>query len=310
MATSADTRPATPTPDGDAELLALVATPYRSVAETRRRLRALLSAFEARDDRRADFLTVYVRTTEAVADRIERGGFTNPDWVADYLVAFANRYRRAVRADVVGDVSAVPPAWRLAFAAAERVDASAVRTAALGVNAHINHDLALALDEVGIATARETKRDDHRAVTDVIAGLAESVRSTLLARDDGAVAPSAGRVAAAIGGCRERAWQTAVALDSRLRVRRRLARWINRRTATVGARVVLRAPLTALLADLPVGSDAPPGATDGTEPPASRSAPAVCRTSHPQPTSAGDGTAPVAGDRHHANTRSPITQRD
>lgn len=278
--------------DVDLELLSLLEAAYASVSETRKRLRALLSAFEARDDRRAAFLSVYVRTTESVAERIEREGFGDPDWVADYLVAFANRYREAVLAHETGHVDALPGAWRIAFRAADRGGASAVRLAALGVNAHVNHDLALALDDVGTATDRPTRRADHRAVTEIIAGLAEDVRSQLLARDDDAVAPPAEQVAAAVGGCRERAWGTAEALGSRLGVRRRVARWLNDATATVGARVLRDAPLDGLLAELSVEGDVAVG-SDRREGPGSTSSavdtggvatPHQSSTSGPEPT--------------------------
>lgn len=255
MSGRAATRPTVD--DGvDLQLLSLLEAPYGTVGETRDRLRDLLAAFEAREDRRADFLSVYVRTTEAVADRIDRDGFANPDWVGDYLVAFANRYREAVLAHETGHWDALPAGWRIAFRAADRGDASAVRLAALGVNAHVNHDLAYALDDAGIATDRPTRRADHRTVTDIIAGHADDVRADLLAREDGAsAAPDADLVAAAVAGCRERAWQTAAALGSRLGARRRVARWVNETTASVAARVLADAPLEDFLDQLPFDVD-------------------------------------------------------
>jgi hypothetical protein len=252
--------------DVDLGLLALVEEPYASVADVRERLGELLSALRAREDRRADFLSVYVRTTEAVADRIERGRFADPDWVGDYLVAFANHYREAVLAHETGHVEHLPAAWRVAFRVADRGDASVLRTAALGVNAHVNHDLALALDDVGVAADRDARRADHRAVTEVIADLAPDVRETLLARDDGdAPAPAAEQVATVIGGCRRRAWQTAVALDARQGPRRRLERWANAATATAGARVLRDAPLANLLDELAVDGSRPTGEDPGPE---------------------------------------------
>lgn len=252
MSACTDGRPAADR-GADLALLSLVEAPYASVSDAKERLHELLAAFEARGDRRADFLSVYVRTTDAVADRIERGRFADSDWVADYLVAFANHYREAVLAHETGHMKHLPAAWRVAFRVADRGDASALRTAALGVNAHVNHDLALALDEVGVDADRHARRADHRAVTEIIAGLADGVRDALLARDGGdAPEPEPDQVAAAIGGCRERAWRTAVALNSRVAAHQRLARWTNAGTAAAGARLLRDAPLEALLEELSV----------------------------------------------------------
>lgn len=51
----------------DLGLPALVEEPYTAVADARERLGELLAAFEARDDQRVDFSSVYVRTSRAVA---------------------------------------------------------------------------------------------------------------------------------------------------------------------------------------------------------------------------------------------------
>lgn len=233
-------------PGSNPELLALVETPYTDVEEARDRLRALLSALEARNDRRAVFLTIYARMTAAVADRGRRGAFADPDWVGDYLVTFANLYREAVRDYGAGAVDALPEPWRLAFEAADRGDSLVVQNAALGVNAHINYDLAFALAEVGLEPDRARKFEDHSAVTGVIDDLVDGTQASLAARDAEGIAS----VDAALAGldehllvvtideCRDSAWRTARALGSRFPPRRRLARWINRKTATRVARFI------------------------------------------------------------------------
>ena len=239
-------RPVSAERSGDPELLALVSEPYRDADEVRRGLSALLSAFEAREDRRAVFLGIYARMTAAVGRRIERDAFADSAWVAAYLVAFANRYRVAVRDFESGDIDALADPWQLAFEAAEPGDSLVLQDAMLGVNAHINYDLALALDDVGVGTDRPSKYADHCAIIDVIAELVDEAQDALADRDADGLATldsSLGRLdewltVATIDGCRDSAWRTAVAMDSRFRSRRRFARWFNDRSATGAAHFI------------------------------------------------------------------------
>ncbi|MEF8901752.1 MAG: DUF5995 family protein [Halovenus sp.] len=234
--------------DGDPELLALVEEPYSTVGEARRRLQELLSAFESRNDRRAVFLSIYTEMTDAVAREVQQGRFADPSWVGGYLVAFANLYREAVHDYEIGDLSSLADPWQLAFQAAERNDSLALQDAMLGVNAHINYDLALAVDEAGVRSDRETKYDDHSRITDVIAAIIDDAQD-LLIDDYGAenletVDELLGQLderfsVLTIDQCRDSAWRTAVALNSRFGPRRRLARWINDVTSTGAAYIVL-----------------------------------------------------------------------
>ncbi|MEF8841209.1 MAG: DUF5995 family protein [Haloarculaceae archaeon] len=224
--------------------------PYTSVDGTRRRLNELLEAFDARDDRRSMFLTVYSRVTGAVGGRVDRGDFADPDWVADYLVAFANLYREAVHDFEVGNLDALADPWQLAFEAAEQEGYHALQHVALGINAHINYDLALALHEVGVEPNRARKRADHGAVTEVLRRLVDENQETLAEKYDPGIAAIdelLGRLdelfsILTIDECRDSAWRTAVALESSLSARRRFARWVTRVTSTGGAHLVLNTP--------------------------------------------------------------------
>ena len=245
--TARERRPGPRDREGDPELLALVEDPYTGADETHRRLRELLTAFEARDDRRAVFLTIYARMTGAVAQGMEADSFRDPDWVGEYLVAFANLYRVAVRDFETGDLGSLADPWQLAFEAAERGDSLVLQDAALGVNAHVNYDLALALEEVGVSPDREDRYEDHSAVTGVIRGLVDEAQDGLADRDAAGLATvdeSLGRLderlsVFTIDECRDSAWRTACAMDSRFRLRRRFARWVNDVTATGAAHLIL-----------------------------------------------------------------------
>lgn len=251
--------------------MALTAEPYGDVDEARQRLLRLQRAFEGRGDRRALFLSVYARMTGAVAERIGRGGFEDPEWVSAYLVAFTNLYREGVHAYETGDVEALADAWLLAFDAARREDCLVVQDTALGVNAHINYDLALALDRIGLEPSRERKFADHAAVTEVVRGILDETQAALADRD----APGLGTVDEALGSfderalvftidqCRDSAWRTAVALRSRFSLRRRLARWTNDVTSAGAARLILSSRTSDRIHDSLLAFEGGTGAPDG-----------------------------------------------
>ncbi len=240
-------RPAPHGRDGERELLTLVEEPFAEVGEAHRRLQELQSAFESRNDRRAVFLSIYTEMTGAVAERIQAERFTDPEWVGEYLVAFANLYRQAVRDYETGDLSSLADPWQLAFEAAENGDSLILQDALLGVNAHINYDLALAVDEAGVRPDQQTKYADHSRITDVISMVINDAQESLVEYGaDGieTIDESLGQLdehvmVLTIDECRDSAWRTAVALHSKSRTRRRLARWINDVTSTGAAYIIL-----------------------------------------------------------------------
>ncbi len=110
---------------------------YESIEELLDRMRADLADLSGPQ---RFFHATYLRTTEAVADEIGRGGFADGDWVRRWDLAFANLYLDALDADRQG--RSIPQPWRVAFdAARERPDLPPLQHVLLGLNAHINFDL-------------------------------------------------------------------------------------------------------------------------------------------------------------------------
>ncbi|MFC6990096.1 DUF5995 family protein [Haloplanus sp. GCM10025708] len=244
----------------------LIAEPYASVADARDRLAALEARFRNHDDRRAVFLTVYVAVTERVQERIEAGEFRDPAWVADYLVTFADYYRRALLAYERGNAEAVPDPWVLAFDTARRGRALVVQDALLGINAHVVHDLALAVHDVGVDPNRPAKHADHVAVNDVLRRLIDAEQRLLAdhyAPGLTELDASAGRIDEALASLsleegREFAWHGAVArTDLRTSVADRAVRWLLEAVATGNGRAILApndSPLLARLRELESGA--------------------------------------------------------
>jgi uncharacterized protein DUF5995 len=105
-----------------------------------RRMEGLLAPLEAAGDPGRFFLATYMRTTRAVAEELARGGFRDPEWVERWDIAFADLYLDAVEAAQAG--RRPPEPWAVAFAAP---DLPPLRHVLLGMNAHINYDLAQSL---------------------------------------------------------------------------------------------------------------------------------------------------------------------
>ena len=205
------------------------------------RLSLLESRLRDLDDRRAVFLTIYSKMTRSVRDGIEAGQFADPLWMRAYLIAFADHYRQAFLDYETGAIERVPDPWHVAFGTAVAGDWLYVQDAYLGVNAHINYDLALALDRVGIDPERSQKDADHRAFYDILtelvdaqqAALAEAYAPGVTDADEvfGRLDETATLWSMATG--REQAWRVALVLaDLDWLPVETLATWLLRTTAT------------------------------------------------------------------------------
>jgi hypothetical protein len=137
------------------------------------RMRADLSTLEARQDARRFFHATYLRTTQAVADEIRRGGFADANWVEHWDLVFADLYLEALDRDQRGSPVAGP--WQVAFAAAsQQPDLPPLRHVLFGLNAHINYDLPQALlkvidsDDYDDPEMLRQREADHRHLDSVL----------------------------------------------------------------------------------------------------------------------------------------------
>jgi len=171
--------PTDPPTTPDSALTEGLRRPFESLADTERRLSRLEQRLRDRDDRRSVFLSIYVKMTREVRDGIDNGRFEHDEWMRSYVRSFADHYRRAFLHFERGETEAVPDSWRVAFGQAIGGETLVMQDAFLGVNAHINYDLALALDDIGIDPGRESKYRDHREINDILAGLVDCQQEML-----------------------------------------------------------------------------------------------------------------------------------
>ncbi|OLB82573.1 MAG: hypothetical protein AUI14_00380 [Actinobacteria bacterium 13_2_20CM_2_71_6] len=175
-------------------------------------------------DARRFFHATYLRTTRAVAEEIDRGGFADGAWLERWDIAFARLYLDVLDADLRGEP--VPRPWRVAFdAARDQPDLPPLRHVLLGMNAHINYDLPQALiavispAEFDDPAIRARRAADHTHVDDVLLArvgaeddeLRAVSRLTLLDRLLGPLNRAATR--RLLTEARSKVWRNTAALD-------------------------------------------------------------------------------------------------
>ena len=122
-------------------------------------------ALEA-DDAAGYFPAVYVRVTGDIGAGIRDHRFNDGERMERLIDAFAGRYIQARHAQIP-----VPRCWQAAWDAAADPNLVIVQHLLLGINAHVNHDLAQAIVEIAPQYGGlEALRDDFDAINDVLGG--------------------------------------------------------------------------------------------------------------------------------------------
>lgn len=227
-----------------------VPRPFTNVVEVEAGLASLERAFAERGDVRGAFATTYLESTRRQFVWLRERRFGDMPWVERAMVAFANRYRGALESYEAARLDEVPVPWRLALDADRRGVLAAVQNLLLGINAHINHDLPLALAEVGLTIGGESRLDDHQRINETLFAATPEVRRrvpTLYAARLRFVSRWFGGtidrlVAAGLVAARRRAWNAAADLvaASTEGERRRVFERIHDRAVAVGREIVAR----------------------------------------------------------------------
>lgn len=127
------------------------------------------------------FNRMYLQVTELVALRIRDGYFTDRAFLERLDIVFAHLYLDTYRADVEG--RRIAECWEPVFAQRSQPRAP-IQFAVAGMNAHINHDLAVAVvstcRQLGLSPSSAAVRSDYLKVTDLLAEVHEEVRQSFL----------------------------------------------------------------------------------------------------------------------------------
>jgi hypothetical protein len=135
--------------------------PVRSVSEAIARMEAI-DATTGSQDGLACFNRMYLTVTREVNAELDGPIYSDPVFMAKLDVAFANLYFEAV--DAAGDPATVPLAWRPLVELRSESGIEPIQFALAGMNAHINHDLPLAV--VRACTDLSTSPTEGRHIAD------------------------------------------------------------------------------------------------------------------------------------------------
>lgn len=147
------------------------------------RMRAVSAGLPDRDGV-AVFNRVYLSVTQELARRVADGSFRNPYSTAELGASFARRYLMAVEADADG--RRAPACWRPLFQLRGHRAVRPVQFALAGINAHVGHDLALAVVDTChlLRVEPEAVETDFERVGEVLEEIEERVREELMPGPD------------------------------------------------------------------------------------------------------------------------------
>ncbi|MFF7279791.1 DUF5995 family protein [Streptomyces griseorubiginosus] len=147
------------------------------------RMRALDEALPERDGV-AVFNRVYLAVTEAVDRCVDAGGFADARAAITLDVRFAERYLAAV--DAAAREHRPPACWRPLFQFRRHPGVRPLQFALAGINAHIGHDLALAVVDTCRSLGCEPAdvEDEFDRVGDLLVSLEERIREELMPGPD------------------------------------------------------------------------------------------------------------------------------
>jgi hypothetical protein len=123
------------------------------------------------DDGLKWFNLLYLFVTKEVRDHPPAQGFADPVWLTHLDVVFADFYFRAVGSFL--NQAPTPSSWQALFEARHRPEIERIQFALAGMNAHINHDLSLALlqtdDELHLVPRLNSpEHGDYEHVNDLL----------------------------------------------------------------------------------------------------------------------------------------------
>jgi hypothetical protein len=168
------------------------------------------------------FNRLYLMVTEQVDLHPPGGAWQSPGWLTTLDTIFADLYFGAVRGTLNGET--VPSAWNAIFETRFQSGVDRIQFAVAGMNAHINHDLALAVlstnTEMNVTpTPGSPEYADYQSINNLLNGMMPSALNMLATDVLGVVAEDTGKVGRILAfwnicRARELAWDFSIHLRS------------------------------------------------------------------------------------------------
>lgn len=143
-----------------------------------------------RSDGRASFLYCYTLMSENMLRAVKAGAFHDNDWMEHFIDHFAGYYFLALDR-YEQDKNSAPRVWALAHDTALHGSCSVLQKMLLGINAHINYDLVLTVNDLlrdewtGHSETLRTRRyEDFCTVNEVIENTIDSVQDLVLDQEN------------------------------------------------------------------------------------------------------------------------------
>jgi hypothetical protein len=163
-------------------------------------MRTALASFDEARDHRAYFVRVYMMMTQDVSDAVHGNGdyagrrvFMDPDWIRGLSGRFATRYFESL------DITEATPgcgAWKAAHDVGRTRRAVVLEDVLLGINAHINYDLAQAIAanldpaELEDEAALRVRKFDHDQVNNLLKASINRIQDALADNYEPALRPA------------------------------------------------------------------------------------------------------------------------
>jgi hypothetical protein len=204
----------------DPTLLAAARPTPQSVADVIQMMEAI-EATCADGDGLKWFNGLYLQVTQAVQARVSApGSFADPDWISALDVRFACFYFAAIDSALsAGSQGKTPGCWQALFSQRNQTAIARIQFALAGMNAHINHDLPLAIvalcQSTGIPPQHGTPQyNDFTALNSTLDNLIDAAKSELRLRLLGDALPPVSHLddtlaAWSLAAAREAAWNNA-----------------------------------------------------------------------------------------------------
>ncbi|MGH2839294.1 MAG: DUF5995 family protein [Solirubrobacteraceae bacterium] len=197
------------------------------------------------------FNELYLAVTREVAENTAADTFEDPTFISRLDVIFADLYFAAVDEDADGKEPS--KAWVPLFEERHKKGVAPLQFAIAGMNAHINHDLALALvdtcDEFGVGLDTDTKQHrDYIAVNKILEQVQDEIKDQfttgVIADIDTTFGTADDMVASwSVARARDAAWtaaQVLAAVDGNAFLRKAFLADLGRRTGFAGRLLLAR----------------------------------------------------------------------